>query len=165
MNNECNYRTVCFTGHRRFTPEEEQNVQARLDAAVRDLIENRGTVTFRTGGALGFDTMAAYTVLGYRLLYPHVRLELYLPCPDQTRGWKPGDVESYNNIKEHAARVFVARPYYFSGCMHVRNRMLVNGSDLCVAYCRKHEGGTAYTMDYARRQYVEVMHLYDTFKV
>lgn len=58
MNNECNYRTVCFTGHRRFTPEEEQNVQARLDAAVRDLIENRGTVTFRTGGALGFDTMA-----------------------------------------------------------------------------------------------------------
>ena len=43
--------------------------------------------------------------------------------------------------------------------------MLVNGSDLCVAYCRKHEGGTAYTMDYARRQYVEVMNLYDTFKV
>ena len=161
MNTDCMYRTVCFTGHRRFAPGEDRTTLGRLDGCVRELIEKHGALVFRTGGALGFDTMAAYTVLGYRLLYPQIKLELYLPCPDQTRGWKPADVDSYKYIKEHADRVYVASPYYFSGCMHVRNRMLVNGADLCVAYCRRHEGGTAYTVDYARQQYVELINLAD----
>ncbi len=161
MNSGSLYRTVCFTGHRHFEPGEDKTVLALLDSCVRELIEKHGATVFRAGGALGFDTMAAYTVLGYRLLYPGIKLELYLPCPGQTRGWKEEDVDSYKYIKEHADRVYVASPTYFAGCMHVRNRMLVNGSDLCVAYCRKRQGGTAYTVDYARRQYLELINLAD----
>lgn len=162
MSYEPIYRTVCFTGHRGLSELEKRDALDKLDRVVRFLVTERGSITFRTGGALGFDTMAAYTVLGYRLLYPQIKLELYLPCPNQTRNWGKDDIDSYNYIKQRADVVKVVSPVYFSGCMHVRNRTLVNGSDVCVAYCRGGSCGTSYTVDYAQKQYVEVINLYKT---
>lgn len=158
-----NFRAACFTGHRKFSRDEEREVLERLDSAVRYLIEERDIRAFRTGGALGFDTMAAYTVIGYRHLYPKIRLELYLPCPDQTRYWSEEDRKSYEYIKDHANKVIYTSDHYYGGCMHLRNRRLVNGSLICVAYCRSgSEGGTAYTVDYAQNHGVELINLFDT---
>lgn len=165
MLNAFNFRAACFTGHRQFSNDEEREVLEKLDSAVRYLIEERDIRVFRAGGALGFDTMAAYTVLGYRHLYPDVRLELYLPCPDQTRYWDANDKESYEYIKARADKAIYTSDRYFGGCMHLRNRRLVNGSMICVAYYRGgSEGGTAYTVDYAERQGLEVMNLYTSPK-
>ena len=41
---------------------------------------------YGAGGALGFDTLAAQTVLDMKKEYPQLRLILVLPCEDQTRG-------------------------------------------------------------------------------
>lgn len=160
MGDDLIYRTVCFTGHRHFSALEEKDALDKLDRAVRFLVEKRGTVTFRAGGAMGFDTMAAYTVIGYRHMFPQIKLELYLPCPNQTLNWGQDDVDSYNYIKAHADRVIVTSDHYFPGCMHLRNRRLVDGSDVCVAYCRGGtQGGTVYTVDYAERHMVDVINL------
>ena len=37
-----------------------------------------------------------------------------------------------------------------SGCMHVRNRHLVDFSSYCICYQTKETGGTAYTVNYAK---------------
>ena len=62
----------CFTGHRRIRPEIMPELSALLDRVLDTLI-NDGVTEFRTGGAVGFDTLAALKVLekrenGYRIL-------------------------------------------------------------------------------------------------
>ena len=47
------------------------------------------------GGALGFDTLAAQTVLEMKKEYPQLRLILVLPCENQTRGWHSEDIAVY----------------------------------------------------------------------
>lgn len=78
--------TVCFTGHRHMEREEALRLPALLDSVIRELY-NRGARIFRAGGAQGFDTVAALKVLELREQLPGLRLELILPCRDQTAGW------------------------------------------------------------------------------
>ncbi|HIS50977.1 MAG TPA: DUF1273 domain-containing protein, partial [Candidatus Gallacutalibacter pullistercoris] len=44
-------------------------------------------------------------------------------------------------------------------CMHRRNRHLVDESGICVAYCVKPNGGTAYTVMYAKQKGLPVINL------
>lgn len=60
---------------------------------------------YGAGGALGFDTLAAQTVLDMKKEYPQLRLILVLPCEDQTRGWRSEDIAVYENIKRRSDKV------------------------------------------------------------
>ena len=114
---------------------------------------------FGCGGALGFDTLAAQTVLRLREIYPEIRLILVLPCRDQTRGWKQADVAEYDRIMKAADKVTYTSEQYYSGCMHKRNRHLVDYSSLCVCYLTEQSGGTAYTVNYARTQGLKIINV------
>ena len=105
---------------------------------------------FGAGGALGFDTLAAQTVLRMKQTYPQIKLILVLPCLSQTKGWKEEDIAEYEQIKAAADKVVYTSQEYTRGCMFKRNRHLVDGSSLCIAYLTEQTGGTAYTVDYAR---------------
>ena len=66
----------CFTGHRRIPDQEGLWLRRRLREEILSLAEE-GVVTFLTGGALGFDTMAAQEVLRVRAMavsYTHLTL-------------------------------------------------------------------------------------------
>ena len=86
--------TCCFTGHRVIPSDEKETIRYSLKSAIEKAIQN-GYRFFGTGGALGFDTMAAKTVLELKREYPHIRLILVLPCVDQTTGWKQDDIDEY----------------------------------------------------------------------
>ncbi len=122
------------------------------------MIEN-GVCYFGTGGAIGFDTVAAELVLELKRSYPHIKLILILPCTDQTKGWKRADKIRYDRIRNNADKVKVLSDTYYSGCMHARNRHMVDHSAYCVCYCRKDSGGTAYTVDYATKNGLEVIYI------
>ncbi len=62
-------KTVCFTGHRKLPPEETNEIADRLKTTIRDLIDS-GYCYFGVGGALGFDTLAAQTVLELKKRFP-----------------------------------------------------------------------------------------------
>lgn len=87
--------TCCFTGHRRIPLSKRKAVVQRLKTELSALINN-GYQFFMAGGALGFDTIAAQTVLDLKEKYPHIKLILVLPCPNQTRGWKEKDKRIFN---------------------------------------------------------------------
>lgn len=145
-------RTCCFTGHRQIAPEDRERLKEFLIEAVKEAIR-RGVDTFVTGGALGFDTLAALTVLEAQRVLPHLRLVLALPCEDQTKYWRERDVELYRRIRRQADEVQVLSPSYFNGCMQARNRYMVNRSALCVAYLvGDGGGGTGYTVNYAAQK-------------
>lgn len=143
-----NERIICFTGHRAIPQTERAELRRRLRAEILRQMDAGATV-FRAGGALGFDTMAAQTVLELREGHPEIRLELVLPCPGQSDRWGTLDISVYEEILAQADRVRYVSPYYFPGVLQLRNRELVRGASVCVGYLvdsHTHAGGTAYTV-------------------
>lgn len=112
-----------------------------------------------TGGAIGFDTLAAQTVLKLRKQYPHIKLILVLPCLAQTRGWREDDIKIYEEIKAQADQVVYTSQEYTRGCMHKRNRHLVDHSGICICYLTEDHGGTAYTVKYAGKRQLQIINL------
>jgi uncharacterized phage-like protein YoqJ len=145
-----------FTGHRYIPVDDILPLPEKLDKVIEQLIKD-GCADFRCGGAQGFDTIAALKVLEKRKIYPHIKLHLFLPCRDQTRGWSESAKRAYSMVVELADSVCYASESYNSHCMHDRNRAMVDGSDICVAYCTSSHGGTAYTVLYAKRQGVRLL--------
>ena len=150
--------SICFTGHRKIPSEQISTLARRLEATLIQLIDD-GYLYFCVGGALGFDTLAAQIVLELKTKYPDIQLLLFLPCLSQTRGWSVRDIEIYEDIKSKSDKVVYTSQEYTRGCMHKRNRHLVDNSSVCICYLTEKTGGTAYTVDYARKNCVKVINL------
>lgn len=151
-------QTACFTGHRTIPAHQ----RARLARCLREAVEEailRGYRYFGAGGALGFDTLAAQTVLKMKKEHPHIRLILVLPCLSQAEGWSAQQRQTYEEIKAQADKVVYTSREYQPGCMHMRNRHLVDHSSLCISYLTQGTGGTAYTVRYATAQGLDVVNL------
>ena len=148
--------TVCFTGHRKIPPEQQEKVARQLRKTLIELVDS-GYRYFGAGGALGFDTIAAQTVLSLKSDFPQIRLILVLPCLSQADNWSSHDKEIYVAIKSQADKVVYTSREYTRGCMHKRNRHLVDNSSVCICYLTEKTGGTAYTVEYAESKNLRVI--------
>ncbi len=159
-----NDKTICcFTGHRSIPAGLEKHTNDVFRDAIKKLI-SMGVTTFRAGGAMGIDTVAAAQVLEMKKEFPHIRLELCLPCKNQVTGTWPDEAkrEYYRILEECDSYSYVAERYTPS-CMHARNRKLADGAGYCLAfYDGGGKGGTKYTVEYAAKHGVEVINLYQT---
>ena len=153
-------KTACFTGHRKIPPKKLPMVSERLRETLIKCIEN-GYCFFGAGGALGFDTLAAQTVLELKKDYPQIKLILVLPCHNQTRGWNEKDIAKYELIKRKADKVVYTSDQYYRGCMQKRNRHLVEESNLCICYLVQNKGGTFYTVNYAKNRGLMIINMCD----
>lgn len=151
-------KTCCFTGHRNIPVLKRHHIQKRLTEEVEKMIQN-GVVYFGAGGALGFDTMAALTVLSLKPKYPQIKLILVLPCPEQSERWSDKDKATYEYIKAKADKVVYTSDHYDRGCMFKRNRHLVDNSNYCICYLTEETGGTAYTVKYAKEKNITVINV------
>lgn len=152
-------KICCFTGHRKIKTMSVSEISAKLEKVLIELIEVENFTDFRAGGAVGFDSIAALTVLKLKERYPHIKLHLILPCADQDYRFSPLEKQIYRYTKARADSVQILQKHYTSGIMHVRNRALVDGTDLCIAFLEKLEGGTYYTVNYARKNKVKTINL------
>ena len=148
---------ACFSGHRKL-PQDCTELQANLEKAIVELIE-RGVVFFGNGGAVGFDALAATTVLRLKEDYPHIRLVMVLPCPpeQQSSRWNDEQKKRYYEILDRADKVRILSPQYTSSCMLDRNRHLVDNSAYLICYLREHSGGPFYTVGYVERQGLKIL--------
>lgn len=151
---------VCFTGHRHLTDADRDRIRARLPGLLNRLIAE-GITDFVAGGALGFDTLMAKTVLSARKKEPRLKLILFLPCPEQAAKWTPAEQAEYENIKAQADEVYYTADRYTSSCMLDRNRQMVDHSRVCIAFYKESHArsGTGSTVRYAARQGVPVYNL------
>ena len=151
-------QTCCFTGHRHLPLGEREKIAGKLEDVIVALYQ-QGIRYYGAGGALGFDAIAARTVIRLRENCPGMKLILVLPCLTQTRGWRPEDVAEYERIKAQADKVVYTAQQYTRGCMHRRNRHLVDHSGVCVCYLNRDSGGTAYTVRYAKEKGLEIVNV------
>lgn len=150
---------VCFTGHRKIPGDTIDELCDGLDRTISSLI-GRGKRVFLAGGAIGFDTIAAFRVLSAREKHPDVRLVLVLPCRNQTERWTSlKSLTEYKILKDNADHIIYIRDFYDRTCMRDRNTYMVDNSSCCVSYLRSTAGGTAGTVRYAEKQGVEIIRL------
>lgn len=150
--------TVCFTGHRHLSAEARKMLDSELDDCLEALYRC-GYRDFISGAAVGFDTAVASSVMRLTAKHPDARLILAIPCADQSRGWTDEDVRRYQQLIYAADETHVLFPEYHPGCMHARNRYMVDRSALVVALMHHLRGGTLYTVNYALKQDVPVVNL------
>lgn len=151
-------KICCFTGHRDISPETEQEIFINTLNAIERLY-NEGFRIFRAGGAVGFDRIAADAVLALRQKHSDVELHVYIPCLDQNKFFHESENDHYLAQVRSANKVMCMHKTYTKGCMLERNRAMVSGAEVCVAYLRKNSGGTAYTVNYAIENGLRVIRL------
>lgn len=150
--------TVCFSGHRKIPLNERTFLVQRLEEVIYQLIQ-KGYISFATGGAIGFDTLAAQTVLKCKQTHPDIKLILVLPCLTQAKYWSDADKAIYDDILHRADQVQYASDEYNKSCMYERNRQLVDMSSVCICYLKAKTGGTAYTVKYARESGIKTLNI------
>ena len=141
-------KSCCFTGHRDLPCDAHEQILPVLTAKIEELI-NQGVAVFINGGALGFDTLSALAVLGLKKKYPKIKLKIYAPHKHQSAKWSEDNKRIYDYILSCADEVKILAPFNYSGCMHARNRRMVDDSDFVIAYVKKSFGGSYYTAAYA----------------
>lgn len=151
-------KSCCFTGHRVIEASKFIYVKHRLLTVIEELIGN-GITDFYAGGALGFDTVAAFSVLEAKGRHSEIKLHLILPCKNQADGWSYINRENYNDILSKADSVTYVSEHYTKFCMQLRNRALVDSSSICVCLLEKTKGGTAYTVDYAIKKGLKIINI------
>lgn len=151
-------KTCCFTGHKKIPFRKSIILYKVLKSVITSLIEH-GYERFCSGGAMGFDTIAALAVLRLRHHYPDIKLILILPCLSQNEKRKIINKLIYRIIKSKADEIIYTSTDYFPGCMQKRNRHLVDCSSVCVCYSHEETGDTAYTVKYARKNGLKIYHL------
>ena len=135
-------KTCVFTGHREL-PSDFSKRRLRLE--IKKLV-NAGVDTFFCGMAMGFDLLAAETVISVKRKNPHVRLIACIPCIGQEKYFSKADQKRYvNALKKVDEQVILADSYY-RGCMQARDKYMAERGDIMLAYCIKKEGGAAYTV-------------------
>ena len=151
---------ICiFTGHRAL-PDSAAPLEQALDLRLEALAE-AGYTDFLSGGAVGFDLLAAEAVLRAKERFPALRLIMILPYEEQDRFYSASDRRRYQTLLERADLVrYTARDYY-KGCLLARDRVLAEAADGCICYLTRSTGGTAYTVRQALLRDVPVWNLAD----
>ena len=174
INNDCNAyeKYCCFTGYRpgKF-PFELNKKDPRFNAFENRLIEtvfslpDEECYTFYTGMAMGFDIIAAETVLllkksdfGF-----NIRLICVLPFANQADGFPEPWRSRYFEIIKHADEVITLSDRYFSGCYFRRNRFMIDNSDYVVTWFDGRRGGTENTLKYAEKKGRHIINLNTDF--
>lgn len=156
--NDNKKHTCCFTGHRRLPKEKVESIVKRLDIAINSLID-KGVTDYISGGAMGFDLIAASLIVTKKEMGSNIMLIFALPCRNQDEHWSDGQKKLYHDLLEEADEIIYVSEEYVEGCMKKRNRYMVDRSAYCICARLYGFSGTEQTMKYARQKGVRVINV------
>ena len=157
----------CFSGYRPekfhnsgISPEEGYDrMYTLLERAIHDAAD-AGCTCFLTGMSRGFDLWAAEAVLRARQKRP-LKLFCCLPYERQSADWEPVWRALHTRVLLAADHTYCLSPSYYPGCYHERNRFMVDAASRLICWYDGAPGGTAYTLDYARKKGLTIVNLAD----
>ncbi len=160
--------SCCFTGYRpskfpfpldRNSPEYLK-FEKRLFHTVYDLNRN-GCKDFYCGMAMGFDLLAGEIVLTFKRMNRDIKLHAVIPFRGQGKKFTAEWHERYREVLENADEVICLSENYHGGCFQVRNKYMVDKSELVLTWFDGQKGGTANTVNYAKSRGIYVLNLYN----
>lgn len=152
-------KACSFTGHRHIDPDCIKPLEALLVRAI-DYVYGEGCRVFYTGGALGFDTLAAQLLIKKRMYFPDIKLILVIPCVDQADKWGYAARQMYDYVAANADEIIFTSDAYTKSCMKIRNEKLVELCDVLIAYSGREYSGSAQTVRMANKAGKTVYNLF-----
>ena len=151
-------KTCCFTGHRKLPAKKIESIIFRLNNEVERLIQE-GVTTFISGGALGFDQIAASLIASKKEMEIDIQLVMALPCRGQEDFWPEKEKEIYRWLLSVADDVKYISETYSNDCMKKRNEYMVKQSDYCVCALINKRSGTGQTVRYAKQKQRQIINV------
>ena len=153
-------KTCCFTGHRIIRSDQMNIVSDRTENTIRELITEHGMRYFRVGGAQGYDTMVANILFRLRTTdFPDIQIILVYPFDGFTSRWTDAQRAVYNWMLPQYDKCVCVSPEGSREAFLVRDKHLVDNFSICIAYCIRNYGGTAYTIRYAQSKGIPVRNI------
>lgn len=113
----------------------------------------KGYNTFYSGMALVFDMICVETLLELKKKYKHIKIIGVLPCNNQDCKWPEKEQKRYRKLLEKLDYIWCKYNEYIGAeCMFERNRFMVDNSSKMIALYNGQNGGTKSTIDYAKKQ-------------
>ena len=153
-----NIYTVSFFGHRSI--ERASEVENRFDKLLHELIAQKEYVEFLIGRDGEFDLLASAAIKRAVREYGYGKTHFTLVLPYMKAEYRDNEKEylDYYDEVEVCAESADAHP---KAAIQIRNRNMVDRSDLVVC-CIQHKSGGAYkTMQYAEKQGKSIINLAD----
>lgn len=149
-------KSVAFTGHR----EVKQDFnQSKFKVFLQELI-NKGYQNFYVGMAVGFDTICFKTLQKLKSKND-IKIIACIPCMEQDKKYTYLQKQEYQKMVKCANQKVIISKTYTPYCMQQRNMFMVDNSSLLVSYMYKNSGGTANTVNYAKRCGIKVINVSD----
>lgn len=150
--------TVSFFGHREV--ERAAEIGRKLDQLLHDLITQKQYVEFLVGRDGEFDLLAASAIRRAVKHYSCGNTSLILVLPYMKAEYRDNEM-SYLDYYDEVEICADSSEVHYKSAIQVRNRCMVDRSDLVVC-CIQHKSGGAYkTMQYALKQGKQVRNLSD----
>ena len=141
--------TVSFFGHREI--ENALEVERKLEAKITELIQTKQYIEFLVGREGEFDILAASVVRRVKKQMDYGNCSLIWVLPYMKAEFRDNEknfLDYYDDIEicEQSAKA------HYKSAMQIRNRAMVDRSDLVIC-CIQHKSGGAYkTVQYAQKQ-------------
>ena len=138
--------TVCLFGHRKI--ENVIEVEGSLRKAIEDILAEHEYVEFLIGREGEFDILAASVIKSVMRDRDVGSCSLTLVMPYLRAGFEKNqtEYEAYYNSVELCEESAAAHP---KAAIQIRNRFMVDRTDLCIFYVTHLSGGAYRTMRYA----------------
>ena len=140
--------TVSFFGHREI--ENALEVERKLEAKITELIQTKQYIEFLVGREGEFDILAASVVKRVKKQMDYGNCSLIWVLPYMKAEFRDNEknfLEYYDDVEvcEQSSKA------HFKSAMQIRNRAMVDRSDLVIC-CIQHKSGGAYkTVQYAEK--------------
>lgn len=150
--------STSFTGHRHIANYAE--TEKKVENAIRLCYKN-GQRFFYAGGAIGFDTIAAETVLRLKEELPDIVLIVVVPFPQQDKLFNDSYRKRYLHILDMADEVITISDSFSNFAYLKRNDYMISHSSQLIAYWDEESlGGTSYTYRQAKMKNLIIYNLY-----
>lgn len=150
--------TVSFFGHR--LVERALEIQVRLEILLHDLITQKEYVEFLIGRDGKFDLLAASSIRRAVKQYGYGNTSIILVLPYMKAEYRD-NVQSYLDYYDEVEICSESSDAHYKSAIQVRNRSMVDRSDLVVCCIQLKSGGAYRTMQYAKNQGKQVRNLAD----
>ncbi len=145
--------TVSFFGHRQI--EDFRHVEEQLDMLVRRLIREKEYVDFLIGRNGEFDQLVSSTVRRAKRDIDNSNSSLILVLPYMTAEYD----NNKESFEEYYDEIEISDSGHPKSAFQIRNRAMVDRSDLVVFCVDRNEGGAYQTAKYAKRADKEYINL------
>ena len=148
--------TVCFFGHRQV--DDFQSAEQAVEKIIEKLLQEHEFVEFLVGRDGEFDQIVSSTILRLKKRTDNANCSLTWVMPYLKADYinNQENYDSYYDFVEICEQSVHAHP---KAAIQIRNRKMVDLSDLCVFYVTRKNGGAYQTFRYAETTGIPIINL------